>query len=112
MAEPGHVGRHATRQFGQGTAQPRAHATPGRAVENPAAFLETFQQAGLAQKLEMARNPRLGLADNFDQFAHGQLGFAQQQQQAQPGGIARRAQHGHKPVHRTLLKHINISLYA
>ena len=47
----------------------------------------------------MPGNPRLGLADNLDQFAHRQFGLAQQQQQPQPGGIPGGAQHGDKPVH-------------
>lgn len=82
----------------------------GRATENPAPLLESLHQAGLAQKLEMARDTRLALADNFDQFADRELGLAQQQKQAQPRRVARRTQHGYKPVH--TIQHINISLYA
>jgi hypothetical protein len=47
----------------------------------------------------MAGDPGLGLADNFDQFAHGQFRLAQKQQQAEPCGVPRGAQHGDKPVH-------------
>jgi len=47
----------------------------------------------------MARDARLALADNLDQLTDRQLGLAQQQQQAQPGGIARRPQHGNQLVH-------------
>jgi hypothetical protein len=49
------------------------------------------------------------LADNLDQLADGQLGLAQQQKQAQAGGIARGTQHGNQPIHRLpTYKHIFI----
>jgi hypothetical protein len=41
----------------------------------------------------MPGDARLGLAHNLDQFADGKFGLAQQQEQAQPCGVARSAQH-------------------
>ena len=98
-------------QGGDGRAQFGAGAPVGGAAEHPAAFLEALHQPRLAQKLQMARDARLGLADDLDQLADRQLGLAQQQQQAQPGGVARGTQHGNQPV-QAFISHINISLYA
>jgi len=47
----------------------------------------------------MAGNPGLGLADNLDQLADRQFRLTQQQEQAQPGGVAGGTQHGNQPVH-------------
>ena len=55
----------------------------------------------------MARDARLALADDLDQFADRELGLAQEQQQAQAGGIARGTQHRYQTVHKTY-KHIFI----
>ena len=96
----------------QGGAQLRSLAPVGGAIEYPASFLEPFQEARLAQELEMAGNAWLALTHDFDQFADREFRLPQEQQQAQPGGIPCRAQHGHKPVHYFSQKHINISLYA
>ena len=46
----------------------------------------------------MAGDARLRLAHDLDQLADREFGLAQQQQQAQPGRVARRAQHGNKLV--------------
>src|ERR1700679_1663379 len=57
----------------------------------------------------MAGDARLGLADDLDQLADRQLRLSEEQKEAQPGWIARRAQHGEQNIHGP---HINISLYV
>ena len=101
QAHPVGFGRGRIGQLFDRGAQRGARAPVGGAVEDPAAFLEAFQQPRLAQKLEMTGDPRLGLAHNLDQFADGQFGLAQQQQQPKPGGIPGGAQHGDQLVHQT-----------
>ena len=101
-------GRFIGGERGKRAPELRAAAAVGGAVEHPAAFLEAFQQAWLAQELQMARDARLALADDLDQLADRQFGLPEQQQQAQPGGVSRGTQHGNQRVHPD---HINISLY-
>ena len=85
-------------QGGDDAAELGAGAPVSGAAEHPAAFLEALDQPGLTQKLEMTGDARLGLAHDLDQLADRQFGLAQQQEQAQPGGVAGGTQHGNQPV--------------
>ena len=88
-------------------------AAIGGAIEDPAALLEARKQARFAQQLQMPANARLALTDDLGELAHRQLRVKQQQQQAQPRGVAGRFEHVHQSVHRRLASqtYINISLY-
>ena len=65
-------------------------ALVGQAVERPGALALALGEARFDQQLEMARDARLRLAENGDQFAHRQFGFAEQPDQAQARHFARR----------------------
>ena len=54
----------------------------------------------------MARDARLALAENVGEFADGQLGLPQQQQQPQAGGVAGGLQHGQELFHSILARHV------
>ena len=63
---------------------PAPHALPAhQAIKHPGAVGKAFDQAGLAHQFEMARNARLTLAENIDQFHDRELFAGQQTQQAQ-----------------------------
>ena len=113
IRQPGAIGFLQIRigQGSDGRAQFGAGAPVGGAAEYPAAFLEPLHQSGLAQQLQVARDAGLRLAHDLDQLADRQLSLAQQQQQAQPGGVARGTQHGNQLV-QDFVSHISISLYA
>jgi hypothetical protein len=87
----------------------RTFSAIGRPVEYPAAFLESLKQICFAEQLQVPRNARLALPENLRQLGNRELGFAQEQDQAKPGRIARRAQHGQKLVH-DAYKHIFMCL--
>ncbi len=113
MLQPGMVGflGAGIGQGGDGRAQFGAGAAVGGAAEHPASFLEALHQPGLTQELEVPGDAGLALPHDLDQLADRQFGLAQQQQQAQPGGVAGGTQHGNQPV-QSLSSHISISLYA
>ena len=58
--------------------------------EGPGAFAEALDQAGFGQQPQVARNPRLRLAQDFGEIGDGQFRLGQQRQNAQPRGLARR----------------------
>lgn len=76
-----------------------AHAALIGAVEGPASFFEPLDQSGFGQKLQMARDPGLALADNLRELAHCELGLEEDQQKPKPSGVPRGAEHGDEPVH-------------
>ena len=75
------------------TAQPFARERParfGEAEEGPGALALPRGEPRLDQQPEMARDARLRLAENGDQFAHRQFGGFQQAEDAQPRLLAGR----------------------
>ena len=78
--------------FGQEPHHFRAAFLIGHAEERPGAFAMALDQAGFGQQLEMARNARLRLAQDFGQIGDGQLGLGEQRKDAQPRGLGRRPQ--------------------
>ena len=65
-----------------------AAAALAQAEERPGAFAEALDQAGLGQQLQMARDARLRLAQDVGEVGDGQLGLAEQRQDAQPRALA------------------------
>jgi hypothetical protein len=63
------------------------------AIERPASLAIAIDQPGLGQQLEMPRDARLRLAQDFREIGDGQLGFGEQRQDAQARALARGAQH-------------------
>jgi hypothetical protein len=95
----------------------------GDEEEGPGAFAVALDQPGLDEQLEVARDARLRLAENGDEFGDGQLRLGEQREQAQPCLLARRGKggeqglegggslvfwHGRRPVP----EHIKICLYC
>ena len=72
-------------------ATPAAVAAVGDPEEGPGAFAMTLDQAGFRQQLEMARDARLRLAQDFGEVGDGQFGLGQQRKDAQPRAL------GHGP---------------
>ena len=56
--------------------------------ERPRSFAESVDQAGLGEEPQMARNPRLRLAQDGGEVRHRELGLGEQRENAQPGGLA------------------------
>ena len=56
----------------------------GERQEHPAAFLAPLDHAGVGENLQMARDPRLALAEHQRQLADRQLHDPQQREDAQP----------------------------
>ena len=69
-------------------------AAVGEAEEGPRALALALGEAGLDQQLEMARDARLRLAEDGDELADRQLGFAEQAEEAQPRHLACRLEAG------------------
>ena len=55
--------------------------------KNPASFLAPLEDAGVGEDLEVARDPRLALAEDLRQFAHRQFHQPQKRDDPQPGRI-------------------------
>jgi hypothetical protein len=68
----------------------------GRAVKNPSALLEPFEQACFPQELEMTADTRLALAENLSEFTDRQLGLTQQQEEPNPGCVPGCSKHADK----------------
>ena len=66
--------------------------------ERPGAFLVAVDQSGFRQQLQMARNARLGLAENIGEIRDGQVAMRQQREQAKACRFARRLQDLHDVV--------------
>ncbi len=66
--------------------------------KGPGAFAEALDQPRLGQEPQMARQPRLRLAQDFGEVGDRQFGLGEQRQNAQPGrfagGFERRGQPG------------------
>ena len=58
-------------------------AFAGAAIERPARFAMALHQPGLGQELQMARDARLRLAEDFGQVRDRELRLAEQREQAQ-----------------------------
>ena len=82
-----------------------AAATLGQAEEGPGALAEALDQAGLGQEPEMARNPRLRLAQDVGEIGDRQLRLAQQCQDAQPRAFARGLERGMERRKRQVGRH-------
>ena len=78
----------AARDVGAAAAAGAAGAL-GQAEKRPRAFAEALDQSGLGQKPQMARQPRLRLAQDFGELGDGQLGFGEQDQDAQARRLGR-----------------------
>jgi len=101
--------------------------TLGQAEEGPRAFAEALDEPRLGEKPQMARNPRLGLAQNGGEIGDRQFGLAEKRQNAQPcplgGGFERTIERlerqmgrlGHERGRRSISldggQHIKICLY-
>ena len=62
----------------------------GKRQENPAAFLAPLEHARVGEDLQMARDPRLALAEHLRELADGKLHQPQKHQDAQPRRIGER----------------------
>ncbi len=62
------------------------------AEECPRSFTEAFDQPGLGQEPQVARNAWLRLAQNFSEVRDGKLGLPEQSENPQPRGFAGRLQ--------------------
>ena len=60
----------------------------GEPEERPGALALPLGEPGVDQQLQMARDARLRLAEDADEFADRQLGLAEQAEQAQPRHFA------------------------
>ena len=89
--DPGHRGAY----FAAGLVR-----QPG-AQEHPASLAPTLGQLGIAQDGNMARNPRLALAEHLGKLADGQFHRAQQPHDPEPG-LVRKGAHGDFEVHRQI----------
>ena len=86
----------------------------GEAQEHPAPLLAALGEAGLDQDPDVARDPRLALAEHLGELADRQLHRPKQSEDPEPGRIAQRSEdlggggrgreHGNKDI--------KISLYA
>jgi len=76
----------------------RAGTVQGDAIEHPASFAQAFEQAGLAQDLEMARDARLALAEDAHKVADRQVTARAQGEESQPGILAGGTQAGQNLV--------------
>ena len=71
-----------------------AAAALAEAEERPRAFAEALDQPGFGQQPQMARQPRLRLAQDFGEIGDGQFGLGEQRQDAQPRRFAGRLERG------------------
>ena len=62
----------------------------GQGQEHPAAFLAALEHAGVGEDLQVARHPRLALAEHLRQLADRQLHDPQQREDPQPRRIGKR----------------------
>ena len=83
----------------QGAAGAARRTGVGEPEERPRAFALALGEAGFDQQLEVARHPRLRLAEDGDEFADRQLRLADQREQAQPGDLARRLEPAQQAFH-------------
>ncbi len=56
-------------------------------VVNPVLLAKAVQEPCFKEHLQMSRHPRLALAQNAGQLAHGELSPRAQREQAQPGWL-------------------------
>ena len=99
----------------------RRRAALGQAEERPRAFAKALDQPGFGQQPQMARQPRLRLAQDFGEVGDGQLGLGEQHQDAQrvasPAALSVAVEPGEAQlllIHRAISRHffhIKISLY-
>ena len=73
-----HGGANLPRQIGGAAARRQP-------IMDPGPLAEPVEQPGIAQQLQMARNPRLALAEDVGELGHCQLALGAEQQQPQPG---------------------------
>jgi hypothetical protein len=66
--------------------------TARQTAENPRSLAKPLDQTRIVQEFEMARDPRLTLAQDLGEFADGQFGTGQKPQNPEPCGFACRAQ--------------------
>ena len=98
--QPGAVGgegRVGGIDAGDERARQRA-AGVGEPIERPGAFALALGEAGFDQQFQMPRHARLRLAENGDELADRQLGFAEQADQPEARHLARRLQAGEQGV--------------
>ena len=63
------------------------------------ALPDTVEQAAVAEKLEMAGQPRLGLPKDFGEFHHAEAAAGGEGEQTQPGRLGNGAQAGEEAFH-------------
>ena len=59
----------------------------GEPEERPRSLRRAGDEPGLGEQLEVARHPRLRLAQDLGEVRHGELGLGQQRQDPQPGRL-------------------------
>ena len=84
----------------QGLCQGRRRAMVGQAEIDPAALAVAVQQAGLGQQLQVARQPRLALAEDLDQVGDRQVGMGTEHQQTQARRLGSGLHGGQETLHR------------
>jgi hypothetical protein len=71
-----------------------ARAIAMQPIEHPAALRQPVEQPGIAELLEMARNPGLALAEDLGELADGELAMGAERHQAQARRLRRSPQAG------------------
>src|SRR6185437_947086 len=89
-------------------------AARGKPIIDPSPLAKPVEQPGVAKQLQVARNPRLALAENVRELGHGQFALGAQQQQPQPGRFGDGAQAAKDRFHlvslASLFSYISMSL--
>ena len=67
-------------------------ASVGKAKERPGTLAIALDKPGFREKPQVARNPRLRLAQDFGQVRNGELRLGEQHQNPQPGRFSGRPQ--------------------
>jgi hypothetical protein len=91
------VGRKPSNQF----AREVAVAAGGEREPDIGAFADPVEQAAIAQQLQMARQPRLGLAEDFGELHDTERAPPRQRQQTQARGFGCRSEACEELVHGT-----------
>jgi len=71
----------------------------GQAIEDIGPFRQAFGQPGVGQQFEMPAHPRLALAQNIDQFGHGEFPARKHDHHPQSGRLGQSLKLGDDAVH-------------
>jgi len=89
----------AGQRIDQGAGELRRGAVGGQPEIGPGALAHALDQAGLAEQLQVARDPRLALAEDPGEVGDGEVAVGAERQQPKPGRLARRAERRQQVVH-------------